>query len=72
MSRSPPDEGQGWRLTSKEGSMSKEMKSRERRFPKRWKKFSRSSVLGGRKTKRGQAKRREARRPECRGLKMLS
>ena len=67
MSRSLPDEGQGWRLASKGGSMSKEMKSRERRFPRRREKFSRSSVLGGRK-KGGQGKRREARRPECRGL----
>lgn len=49
MSRSLPDEGQGWRLASKGGSMSKEMKSRERRFPRRREKFSRSSVLGGRK-----------------------
>ena len=53
MSQSPLDEGQGWRLTSKEGSTSKEMKSRERRFPKRQKKFSRSSVLGGRKKRGG-------------------
>lgn len=47
--RSLPDEGQGWRLASKGGSMSKEMKSRERRFPRRWEKFSRSSVLGRQK-----------------------
>ena len=45
-----------------------EMKSPERMFPRRQKRFSRSRVLGGGK-KGAEGKRREARRSEeCKGL----